>query len=107
MGMVSFAHRISGVLLFLAIPLSVYLLHLSTVSAAGFEEVIRLLESPLVKLINSALLWSISHHFFAGIRFLLMDAELGVEKQSAIFSAKAVVALELIATFGLLYWVWL
>ena len=107
MGMVSFAHRISGILLFLAIPFGVYLLHLSTVSAAGFDEVIILLDSPLVKLINTSLIWSISHHFFAGIRFLLMDVELGVEKQSAINSAKLVVLLELVATLILLYWIWL
>ena len=80
-GMVSLAHRVSGVLLFLAIPFAVYLLHLSTMSASGFDEALKLLDNTLIKLINTALLWSIAHHFFTGIRFLLIDADIGVDKQ--------------------------
>ena len=29
------------------------------------------------------LLWSLAHHFFAGIRFLLIDAEIGVDKSQS------------------------
>lgn len=106
MGMVSFAHRITGVLLFLAIPLSVYLLHLSTVSSSGFDDVLHMFGSPIIKLISTALLWAVVHHLFAGIRFLLIDAEIGVEKQAAIRSAWAVVILELVAVLSLMCWVW-
>ena len=107
MGMVSFAHRISGVLLFLAIPLSVYMLHLSTVSSAGFDEMLRLFDTPFVKLINTGILWSISHHLFAGIRFLFIDAEIGVEKHIAIRTAWLVVVAESLLFVGLLSWIWL
>ena len=106
MGMVSFAHRISGVLLFLAIPLSVYMLHLSTTSSAGFDEMLRLFDMPIVKLINTGLLWSVTHHLFAGIRFLLIDADIGVEKHIAIRSAWSVVAAEVIVFLCLLCWIW-
>jgi len=106
MGMVSFAHRISGVLLFLAIPFCVYLLHLSTLSASGFDDVMSLLDNTLIKLINTAILWSIAHHLFSGIRFLLIDADIGIEKQSAILGAKLVVAFEVVLILSLLGWVW-
>ena len=105
-GMVSLAHRVSGVLLFLAIPFAVYLLHLSTMSASGFDEALKLFDNTLIKLINTALLWSIAHHFFTGIRFLLIDADIGVDKQAANFSAKLVVFLELVIILSLLCWVW-
>ena len=105
-GMVSLAHRASGVLLFLAIPFSVYLLHMSTVSVSGFDNVLSLFDNLFIKLINTSLLWAIAHHFFTGLRFLLIDADIGVEKQQANFSAKLVVFLELVLFFSLLCWVW-
>lgn len=106
MGMVSFAHRISGILLFFAIPLGVYVLHLSTVSVSSFNELLLVFDKPIIKLISTGLLWAIAHHFFAGIRFLLIDADIGVEKQSAIRGAWLVVGLELITMLGLICWVW-
>jgi len=104
--MVSLAHRASGVLLFLAIPFGIYLLHMSTVSASGFDDVLSLFDNLFVKLINTSLLWAIAHHFFTGIRFLLIDADIGVEKQQANFSAKLVVFLEVVVVLSLLFWVW-
>lgn len=105
-GMVSLAHRASGVWLFLAIPFGVYLLQLSTASSAGFDEVMNLFDNTLIKLINISLLWAIAHHFFTGIRFLLIDADIGVEKRSANYSAMLVVFLELVVVLSLLCWVW-
>ena len=82
-GIASFAHRISGILMFLLIPLLVYLLHLSALSEAGFLEVIGLIGTPLAKLIILVLAWSVFHHLFAGIRYLLIDMDIGIEKSSS------------------------
>jgi len=101
-GVVSFAHRISGVLMFLAIPVSVYLLHLSTASEAGFNEVTTMFGHPLAKLILLVLAWSVFHHFFAGIRYLLIDADIGVEKQGARFGAWLVLGAGLMAALVVL-----
>lgn len=101
-GVVSFAHRISGVLLFLFLPFSVYLLDQSVHSADSFDAVKQLLEHPLMLVIQLLILWSITHHFFAGIRFLLIDAEIGIEKSQArlgawlVFIAEAVTMLLII-----------
>ena len=82
-GIVSFAHRITGVILFLSLPFAVYLLDLSIESEQSFAEVQQILKQPVMLFVQILLLWSLAHHFFAGIRFLLIYAEIGVEKSQA------------------------
>jgi succinate dehydrogenase / fumarate reductase cytochrome b subunit len=107
MGVVSLAHRASGVLLFLAIPYAVHLLGLSLTSRADFDHVIRQLEQPWLQLLLLALTWGLAHHLFAGIRFLLIDADIGVQKASARTGAWAVIAAE-IAVVAVVAWrLWL
>jgi succinate dehydrogenase / fumarate reductase cytochrome b subunit len=96
MGFVSLAHRASGVLLFVAIPFVIYLLDLSVISSAGFERVMTLLKQPYIQLIEVILIWGLAHHFFAGIRFLLIDADVGVEKKPARYTAWIVLLAELL-----------
>ncbi len=98
-GMVSFAHRITGVLLFLALPFAAYLLDLSIESEQSFAKVQEILNQPLMLVVQILLLWSIAHHFFAGIRFLLIDADIGVEKSQARLGAWIVLLAESIALF--------
>lgn len=104
-GMVSLLHRLSGILLFIAIPFAVYLLDLSVISEDGFGTVMTLLKHPLVVLLQIVLVWALAHHFFAGLRFLLIDADIGVEKTQAKYGAWLVVFAELLVVgifiFGL------
>lgn len=101
-GFVSIFHRISGLLLFLAIPFSIYLLDLSLQGANGFKQAAELLTYPLLQLVGLILLWSIVHHLIAGIRFLLTDFDIGLEKHQAtryawlVFILEAIVLLLLI-----------
>lgn len=97
-GVISIAHRISGVLMFAAIPVMVYLLHLSAFTPQGFGEVMAFLGNPLVKLVILLLSWSLFHHLFAGIRYLLIDVDIGVEKQAARNGAWIVLLAGLLAT---------
>jgi len=103
-GYASILHRVSGAGLFLMLPLLIWLLQLSLSptqeSAAMFSAVTGNL---LVKLILLGLLWAFLHHFCMGIRILLIDIHVGVEKQQAHNSAMAVmvVSLALTAIFGL------
>ena len=96
-GIVSLAHRVSGVLLFLAIPFSIYLLDLSITTSQGFDQVIEILQQPVVMLVQLLLVWSIAHHFFAGIRFLLIDFDIGIGKASSNISAWLVLVAEVVA----------
>jgi len=106
MGVVSLAHRASGVLLFLAIPYAVYLLGLSVTSAPDYDSVIRQLRQPWLQLLLLALVWGLAHHLFAGIRFLLIDADIGVQKTSARVAAWTVIAAELLVVAIVAWRLW-
>jgi len=82
--------------MFLAIPLGVYILDLSLQGEQGFIQASELLSHPLSQLILLALIWSIIHHFYAGIRFLLIDFDIGLEKEASIKTAWMVIAAEII-----------
>jgi len=94
-GLVSFLHRVSGVLLFAAIPLFLATLQLSLLSAEGFESARQSLSGPLVRPVLILLLWGGLHHFFAGLRFLAMDMQIGLELGTARRSSLLVMALSL------------
>lgn len=101
-GIVSFAHRITGVILFLALPFAVYLLDLSIESEQSFAKAQQILNQPVMILVQVLLLWSIAHHFFAGIRFLLIDAEIGVDKTQARLGAWLVLLAEVLTLFAII-----
>ncbi len=86
-GIASIAHRISGVFMFLAIPLAAWLFGLSLQSEQGYQAALGHLQSVPVRLLSVVLVWSLSHHLLAGLRHLLLDIEIGVELQQARFSA--------------------
>jgi succinate dehydrogenase / fumarate reductase, cytochrome b subunit len=106
-GVVSFAHRITGVLLFLALPFLVYLLDLSVESAQSFDRALQLMDQPLMQLLQIVLLASLTHHFFAGIRFLLIDAEIGVEKSTFRLGAWLVLVAETVTILAIVFGVML
>ncbi|MEZ5540550.1 MAG: succinate dehydrogenase, cytochrome b556 subunit [Pseudomonadota bacterium] len=83
----SIAHRFAGVLLSLALPLLVYLLDLSLRDADGFARAAGLLQSSAFRFASVIIVWSLFHHLFAGIRYLLIDLEAGVGLRQARTSA--------------------
>lgn len=97
-GFASILHRISGAGLFLMLPLLIWLFQLSLGSAESFETLKAVTGNPLVKLILFGLLWAFLHHFCMGIRILLIDIHVGVEKPAARSSAKAVLVVSLALT---------
>jgi succinate dehydrogenase / fumarate reductase cytochrome b subunit len=108
-GKVSILHRISGALLFLCLPLLIALFAMSFVSQAGFNALAMITGHPLVKVILLVLIWGYLHHFCAGIRYLILDLHIGLDKEPAAKSASLVmgVSLALTLVFGLkLFGVW-
>ncbi len=87
---VSILHRLSGLLLFLGIPVAVYLLERSLVDARGFARVQGLLATPALRLFGLLVVWAFSHHLLAGLRYLLIDLDIGVDRAAARASAWAV-----------------
>lgn len=94
-GMVSIMHRISGALMFLLLALAIWLLQLSLASELSFMRLKDVASQWWAKLIFLALAWALLHHLVAGIRYLLLDLHVGVEKAASVNSALAVFAVSL------------
>ena len=97
-GKVSILHRISGAALFLLLPFILYLFDQSLASELSFMQFQSFTDHFFVKLICLGLIWSFLHHFCAGIRYLLLDLEIGVEKIAANKSAIIVLIVSLTLT---------
>lgn len=102
-GILSILHRLTGVLMVFSLPFLIYLLDLSLASSKGFETVVDLFTHPLMKITLGVYLWFLVHHLMAGIRFLLLDLDLGVERVAARRSAFVVNYLGLILFVVILY----
>lgn len=97
---VSILHRVSGAVMFLVgIPLLLSALSCSLASQEGFDWWRGVFHYPLMKLIAIGFLWAYLHHFFAGLRFLLLDLHVGTELAQARASSKLVLALGIACTF--------
>jgi succinate dehydrogenase / fumarate reductase cytochrome b subunit len=97
-GIVSILHRVSGALMFLSIPVALWLLSGSLSSEASFEQYRAFIAMPLVKVALLGLLWAYLHHACAGVRFLFLDVHKGVELDTARATAKAVIVVSLVLT---------
>lgn len=94
----SIFHRVSGLGLFLMLPLLIWLLDLSLRSPDGYQTLQAVAGNPFVKLLLIGLLWAFLHHFCMGIRILLIDIHVGVAKAQARSSAIAVLVVSLALT---------
>ena len=74
---VSFGHRVSGVVLALVVPVLPWLLQRSLSHPDGFADVVALFERAWVQAIVVFLIWALAHHVLAGIRHLLFDIHVG------------------------------
>ena len=105
-GKVSILHRLSGVGLFLCLPLILAMFQWS-LSDSAFECAQAVIANPIGKLVLFGLLWAYLHHFCAGIRFLLLDWHIGIDLPSARKSAALVLVISLTLTVdlgGILLW---
>lgn len=100
-GKVSILHRVSGAGLFLCLPVLLWLFGASLGSPESFAQLKGVAGLWPVKVILAGLLWAFVHHFCAGIRFLLLDVHVGVEKEAARQSAAVVFAVSIPLTLVL------
>ncbi len=82
-GWVSILHRVSGALLFAALPLGVWVLSVSLSDEAGFQRIVDWMAHPLTKLFLLILIWAFAQHLFAGLRHLALDVHWGVDLRRA------------------------
>ena len=106
---VSILHRLSGAMMFVLLPLLIWLFDKSVTSEVSFEVFrsafaagIGFVPAWLLKLVLLGLIWAFLHHFVSGLRHLWMDATHSVSKaqgrQSAVVTL--VVSLTLTAVLG-------
>src|SRR5947209_6676236 len=105
---VSGLHRLSGALLFFPfVAWLLYLLDASLASEQGFAHVRDdYLRLPIAKLALTVFIWAYAHHFCAGIRFLLLDLNMGIELAPARRSATAVIVMGLLLTAYCAWRIW-
>ena len=90
---VSILHRISGAVLFLALPFLLWMFDLSLISEGSFERMAMVASGWFVKLVLLVLIWGFLHHLVAGIRYLVLDLHVGLDLPQARRSALAVFAI--------------
>ena len=97
-GFISILHRISGLLLFFALPLLLLMLQYSLRSIETYTQLQIMLAHPLARLMLLGLLWAFLHHFCAGLRYLAIDLHYVRDLAQARNSSKAVLAASLLLT---------
>ena len=100
---VSLLHRVSGALLFLCIPL---LLIVFEASLASQDSFVATFSNPLIKFALFILLAAYFYHFFAGLRFLLLDLGWGVALAQARRASLAVLVTAACVVAALGAWLW-
>lgn len=106
-GVISIMHRIFGLLLSLSIPFFTLLFGLSLQNEAGFNQALSVLNSVWLQPIFALFIWAFVHHFFAGIRYLLIDIEIGVSKQQSLLTSKFVLAGSILVSLIIIAGIWL
>lgn len=86
-GFVSIIHRVTGVLLVPALPASLYFLELSLQNEAQFNQIRDWFGSAPGRVSIGIVGGIFAQHFFSGIRHLLLDVDVGVQKAPARVSA--------------------
>ncbi|KTD44223.1 succinate dehydrogenase, cytochrome b556 subunit [Legionella parisiensis] len=106
MAIVSILHRISGVVLFLLLPIMLYIFGQSMQSEEAFIQVKDLLSHPIYKLVVWAFGAAMIYHVLAGIRHLVMDMGFGEHLDAGRRSAVIVIILAVILSIFLGFWIW-
>jgi len=84
--------------MFFMTPFLIYYFALSLQTPPGFAAAVNWINSGLMRLVMVVLLWSLIHHLLMGIRFLLVDFDIGIELSRARASAIGVTITALLVT---------
>lgn len=103
--LVSIAHRLSGILVFLLIPAMLWEFNRSLASPEGFNQMIDSFHSPVGKFVVWIGLAGILFHLCAGVRHLLMDMHVGDSLKGGRWGARCVVMISFLLILGVAYWV--
>ena len=103
----SITHRITGVLLFAGIALSLYLLDMALESPEGFAAAGALVHGGgWITFLVWAALVALLYHIYAGIKHLLLDLHIGDNVKAAFWGSIVVILLTAVDAVLLGMWLW-
>lgn len=104
--MASIMHRISGIVVFLLIPVLLYILQGSLASEADFNMIKdEVFGNIICRLVVFVALAGLIFHFFAGLKHLVMDFGVAEELESGRMLATATIAVSFVFIALAFYWV--
>jgi succinate dehydrogenase / fumarate reductase cytochrome b subunit len=106
MAIVSILHRLSGMGLFILLPVVLFILGKSLHSEESFALMKTMLAEPCYKIVLWIFAAAMIYHILAGIRHMIMDVGFGEHLPAARSSAILTIVLAVIATLFLGVWIW-
>lgn len=106
MAIASILHRLSGLLMFVLLPVMLCYLEHSLRSPESFDAVRMQMTNPWLKLVFWGFGSAWIYHVIAGVRHMLMDLGIGEGLEAGRRSAVLVIALAVISTLFLGMWIW-
>lgn len=101
----SILHRISGVIVFLLVPVLLWLLDRSLSSPEGFAAVKEVFDNFVVRFIVWVFVAGLIYHFIMGIKHLLADLGFNEELQSGRTAATISLILSVIGIIAAFVWI--
>ena len=105
-GLSSILHRISGIIMFVAIGILLWLLDLSLRSQESFNMATSMLTHDLSKFVLWGILTAFIYHLIAGIRHMIMDAGYWEELEPGALSAKITIGISIVLSVMVGVWLW-
>jgi succinate dehydrogenase / fumarate reductase, cytochrome b subunit len=103
----SILHRVSGVVLFFATGILLWMLDASLSSPESFTALKAVLMHPLAKLVVWGILIALAYHLVAGVRHMIMDFGIGESLPGGVLGAKIVFICAVLLTLLAGAWIWL
>ena len=102
----SIFHRITGMVLFLAVGYFLYLLQWALPSAEGFEQARSMLSQPLHQFTLFICLSALAYHLVLGVRSLLLDFHIGVTLDGSKIATITCLTLFSVLAVLIAIWIW-
>ena len=104
---VSILHRVSGVVLFGAVGLFLWILDSSLSSEESFNSIKEFMNTLMVQIIIWLSLAALIYHLVAGLRHLVMDYGYGETLSGGILGAKLVLTFSAVLMLMAGFWLWI
>ncbi|KEI35138.1 succinate dehydrogenase, cytochrome b556 subunit [Allofrancisella frigidaquae] len=103
----SILHRITGVILIVAIPLAVVGMNYSLAGPNGYEQTVSILTKGWASLFFWVFLSALTYHVYAGVRHMIMDMGFGESMKIAKLTSFITIVLGILSAVFWGYFLWL